>query len=134
MHPAGAAAHAPDISPSQGRSLAHPHPGVPHNANGNGHHQEAPDPQQSLFSWAEFMAEEPVKPSRNGKPKPSSLTLFEWAFTLEQEWQDRSRLGQDARPFHSRGGRRNICGGFPRPFTYKALFAFQPGRQEDTLT
>ena len=31
--------------------------------NGNGHHDdEAPEPQQTLFSWAEFMAEEPVKP------------------------------------------------------------------------
>ncbi len=28
----------------------------------NGHHDEAPEPQQTLFSWAEFMAEEPVKP------------------------------------------------------------------------
>ena len=28
---------------------------------GNGYHDEAPEPQQSLFSWAEFMAEEPVK-------------------------------------------------------------------------
>ena len=32
------------------------------NGNGNGHHDEAGEPQQSLFSWAEFMAEEPVKP------------------------------------------------------------------------
>ena len=29
---------------------------------GNGHHDEALEPQQTLFSWAEFMAEEPVKP------------------------------------------------------------------------
>ena len=28
----------------------------------NGHDVEDPEPQQSLFSWAEFMAEEPVKP------------------------------------------------------------------------
>ena len=27
----------------------------------NGHDAEAPEPEQSLFSWAEFMAEEPVK-------------------------------------------------------------------------
>ena len=34
---------------------------------GNGHHDDAVEPQQSLFSWAEFMAE-PVKPKRrNGK-------------------------------------------------------------------
>ena len=29
--------------------------------NGNGHNDEAPEPQQSLFSWAEFMAEEPAE-------------------------------------------------------------------------
>ena len=34
--------------------------------------------QQSLFSWAEFMAEEPVKPKgRSRKPQPSTPSLFE---------------------------------------------------------
>ena len=28
---------------------------TPVNGNGNGHHVEAEEPQQSLFSWAEFM-------------------------------------------------------------------------------
>ena len=66
---------------------------VPANGNGhangngtNGHHEdEAPEPQQSLFSWAEFMAEEPVKPKRNRKPQPASLSMFEWAMTLEEQ-------------------------------------------------
>ena len=77
-----------------------PVPGNGHYANGsshapapvNGHvangHQddEAPEPQQTLFSWAEFMAEEPVKPKgRRRKPQPATLPLFEWALTLEQE-------------------------------------------------
>ena len=54
--------------------------------NGNGHHDEAPEPQQSLFSWAEFMAGEPAQPQGwNGKPKPSSLSLSEWALNTEQE-------------------------------------------------
>ena len=64
---------------------------VPVNGNGNGangHHQdddEADEPQQSLFSWAEFMAE-PVKPKRkNGKPQPASLSMFEWALEQERE-------------------------------------------------
>ena len=35
---------------------------APAPVNGNGHSDEATEPQQSLFSWAEFMAEEPVKP------------------------------------------------------------------------
>ena len=52
----------------------------------NGHHDEAPEPQQSLFSWAEFMAEEPVKPKGRGrKPQPTTASLFDWALSLEQE-------------------------------------------------
>ena len=63
-------------------------------ANGNGHgngtnghrDDEATEPQQSLFSWAEFMAEEPVKPKgRTSKPQPATLSMFEWALTVEQE-------------------------------------------------
>ena len=54
--------------------------------NGNGHHDEAAEPQQSLFSWAEFMAEEPVKPkNRKSKPQPASLSMFEWALEQERE-------------------------------------------------
>ena len=54
--------------------------------NGNGHREEADEPQQSLFSWAEFMAEEPVKPKRrNGKPQPATMSMFEWAVELERE-------------------------------------------------
>ncbi len=51
------------------------------NGNGtNGHHGESEEPQQSLFSWAEFMAEEPVKPKgRKRKPQPATLLMFEWA-------------------------------------------------------
>ena len=55
------------------------------NGNGNGHHEdEAPEPQQSLFSWAEFMAEEPVKP-KGRKTQAPSLSLFEWAVEQERE-------------------------------------------------
>ena len=54
--------------------------------NGNGHHDETEEPQQSLFSWAEFMAEEPVKPKRRGrKPQPATLSMFDWALSLERE-------------------------------------------------
>ena len=53
---------------------------------GNRHHEEADEPQQTLFSWAEFIAEEPVKPrGRSRKPQPSTASLFERAMTLEQE-------------------------------------------------
>ena len=59
------------------------------NGTGNGHYDEAPKPQQSLFSWAEFMAEEPVKPKgRSRKPQPLSPSLFDWALTLEQEREE----------------------------------------------
>ena len=61
--------------------------------NGNGHHHdEDPEPpacadrQQSLFSWAEFMAEEMVKPKGRGrKPQSAIPSLFDWALSLEQE-------------------------------------------------
>ena len=57
--------------------------------NGNGHHEEADEGQQSLFSWAEFMAEEPVKPKgRSRKPQPASTSLFEWALDLEKEREE----------------------------------------------
>ena len=52
-------------------------------------HDEAPEPQQTLFSWAEFMAEEPVKPKGRGrKPQPAAASLFEWALTVEQEREE----------------------------------------------
>ena len=72
--------HADGIGPTVELVLSNGH------ANGNGHHEEATEPQQSLFSWAEFMAEEPVKPKgRGGKPQAPSLSLFEWAVEQERE-------------------------------------------------
>ena len=62
------------------------HAAIPINGNGNAHHEEPAEGQQSLFSWAEFLAEEPVKPrGRNGKVKPAAASLFEWALNAEQE-------------------------------------------------
>ena len=62
--------------------------------NGNGHSDEVPEPQQSLFSWAEFMAEEPVKPKgRKQKPQPAAASLFEWALTVEQEREEEELVG-----------------------------------------
>ncbi len=62
------------------------HAPIPVNGNGNGHHEEADEPQQSLFSWAEFMAAEPVKPTnRKRKPQPTSISMFEWAMEQERE-------------------------------------------------
>ena len=56
---------------------------TPANGNSNGHQSE--EPQQTLFSWAEFMAEEPEKPKRRGrKPQPASKSMFKWAMELEQ--------------------------------------------------
>ena len=54
--------------------------------NGNGHYDDSEELQQSLLSWAEFMAEEPVKPKgRSRKSHPTTASLFEWALELEQE-------------------------------------------------
>ncbi len=59
------------------------------NGNGNGHHDEAQEQSASggsLFSWAEFMAEELAKPKRRGgKPRPASLSMFEWAMEQARE-------------------------------------------------
>ena len=55
----------------------------------NGQEADDTDRQQSLFSWGEFMAEEPAKPSkRNGKSKPASISMFEWALSLEQQREE----------------------------------------------
>ncbi|MDE2823320.1 MAG: hypothetical protein OXK79_07425, partial [Chloroflexota bacterium] len=72
--------------PSNGNGNSHTPTAVP--ANGNGYHYEgeADEPQQSLFSWAEFMVSEPVKSKRrNGKPQAASMTIFEWAMEQERE-------------------------------------------------
>ena len=79
--------HADGIGPSVELVMGNGHAAVP--VNGNGHRDEAPEPQQSLFSWAEFMAEEPVKPKGRGrKPQPAAASLFEWALTVEQEREE----------------------------------------------
>ena len=83
--------HADGIGPTVELVLANGHHAngnghAPAPVNGNGHSDEAPEPQQSLFSWAEFMAEEPVKPKGRGrKPQPAATSLFEWALEMEQE-------------------------------------------------
>ena len=42
--------------------------------------------QQTLFSWAEFIAEVPaVRRSRSRKRPEPSVSLFSWALTMEQE-------------------------------------------------
>ncbi len=47
---------------------------------------QAQEPQRTLFSWAEFMAEEPAEPKgRSRRPAPASISLFEWALEREGE-------------------------------------------------
>ena len=57
------------------------------NGNGaNGHHDGGGESQRSLFSWAEFMDEEPTMPNgRRRRPQPASMSMFEWAFEQERE-------------------------------------------------
>ena len=83
-----------ELVPGNGHANGNGHAPIPVNSlprtgyvgNGrNGHYDAADESQQSPFSWAEFMDEEPVKPKgRGGKPKPASTSLFEWAVELEQ--------------------------------------------------
>ena len=55
-------------------------------SNGNSNHEEPAEGQQSLFSWAEFLAEEPVKAKGRGrKSQPAAASLFEWALERERE-------------------------------------------------
>ena len=89
----GTNGHHDGIGPTVGLALGNGHHAngngngyAPAPVNGNGRHEEADQPQRSLFSWAEFMAEEPVKPKgRRRKPQPATASLFEWALELEQE-------------------------------------------------
>ena len=75
-----------DYSPANGNG----HAPVPVNGNGaNGHREQVPKLQRTLFSWAEFVAEEPVKPKgRSRKPQPATASLFEWALEREEELVD----------------------------------------------
>ncbi len=75
-----------ELVPANGHANGNGHTPTPVNENGtNGHHEdEALEAQQSLFSWAEFMAEEPVKP-RGRKTQAPSLSLFAWAVEQERE-------------------------------------------------
>ena len=50
-----------------------------------GHHSSS-EQQQTLFSWAEFLAEQPDEPKPRGRnPRPSGPSLFDWALEREQE-------------------------------------------------
>ena len=70
--------------PANGNGNSNGHAAVP--VNSNGHHEEPAEGQQSLFSWAEFLADEPEKPKgRSRKPQPAAASLFEWALNEEQE-------------------------------------------------
>ena len=80
-----------ELVPASGHALVNGngHAVVSVNGNGgNGHDENAEEPQRSLFSWAEFIAEQPVKPKgRKRKSQPATISMFEWALTLEQERQ-----------------------------------------------
>ena len=54
----------------------------------NGHADVVEETQQSMFSWAEFLAEEPQRQDRRGNKGAASLSLFEWALELEQEREE----------------------------------------------
>ncbi len=58
-----------------------------------GHHastepRQFPDPRRAptLFSWAEFLADQPDEPQPRGRnQRPSRPSLFDWALEREQE-------------------------------------------------
>ena len=54
----------------------------------SGADDDTPEPQRSLFSWAEFMAEEPEEPPPprgRRRDEAPTLSLFEWARNRERE-------------------------------------------------
>ena len=59
----------------------------PETVMGSGYKNHDAETRRSLSSWREFLAGEPVK-RRDGKPKPPSLSHFEWALTAEQEREE----------------------------------------------
>ncbi|MCY4528203.1 MAG: hypothetical protein OXD46_04135 [Chloroflexi bacterium] len=80
-----------ELVPGSGDVPTYGNGNAPAPVNGNGHYAEAEEPQQSLFSWAEFMAKEPAKPKgRRSKPQTATLSMFEWA--MEQE-RDKETVG-----------------------------------------
>ena len=59
--------------------------GVAVGAGADDNREDADEPQRSLFSWAEFMAEEQVEPRRHRRNEAPTLSLFEWALDQERE-------------------------------------------------
>ena len=65
-----------DLVPAKVHANGNGH--APVSVNGHGHYDDAEEPQQSLFSWAEFMANAPVNPKRRSrKPQFATASLFE---------------------------------------------------------
>ncbi len=59
---------------------------VPAGADADEPNDDAGERQRSLFSWAEFMGEEPAEPKRRRRrPEPASISLFDWALERERE-------------------------------------------------
>ena len=50
-----------------------------------GRREDAGERQRTLFSWAEFMAEESPEPERPRRREAPTLSLFEWALEQERE-------------------------------------------------
>ncbi len=46
--------------------------------------ETAPEPQRTLFSWEECMAEETAKPRDPRRTEAPTLSLFGWALEQEQ--------------------------------------------------
>ena len=46
---------------------------------------DGPEPQRSLCSWAEFLAQESPEPKPRRRREAPTLSLFEWALNRERE-------------------------------------------------
>ena len=59
----------------------------------NDRREDAPEPQRTVFSWAEFMAQERPEARRPRRREAPTLSLFEWALEREREGELASAAG-----------------------------------------
>ena len=106
-----------------GNSNGNGYPPAPVNGNANGHYDQAEEPPQPLFSWAESMAEEPVKPKRgNGKLSPQACPCSSGRLAWRRGLR-RRRLARDVKVETQEG--EGIAGALPLLLMYAAFLRFQ---------
>ena len=94
-------------------------------ADGNDHHDEALEPQQTLFSWAEFMAEEPAK-AQGPQPQGSARHPLDVRVGADRGTGAGGGVGRRRPLGRSKKGRSVAASAAASPWLpmYAAFFAF----------